>query len=367
MPAIIGRGLVYCILALDLLLLLLSFGTINKRPACFAIPLILLVMYFISMISAENSQLISDQGLMGDTLLKNLLAFITIYNLSDTDKFLKYMRAFSVAAVVIGAAILIGASKRIGYMAYGYRLVLASTFLFADYLNNKTKYFSLGLGLLGTLCILLGGSRGAVLICAMIFPLWLIFCEPTKNKIKWGIVFIFGIVILYFGFDDIISWVLAIMKRFNLNSRTIRKLLNNTVTDDTSRTMVWKFCIDNLFNRNVFNTLFGYGVAGDRVVILEQFGYFLESGYPHNIILEVLMQFGLMGIFVILWWSVNFHRAVKKAMMSSDRIVLIVLAAYCIQLFVSSSYIQNPVFFALTAWCLSNKYRLAEREAEKSD
>ena len=82
----------------------------------------------------------------------------------------------------------------------------------------------------------------------------------------------------------------------------------------------------------------------------------MGSCYPHNIILEVLVQYGIIiGILLIIWFAVRI--VVTYICEEEKRNALIILGCISIvHLMVSSSYLEEPMFFALMGMVLNYKY-----------
>jgi O-antigen ligase len=86
-----------------------------------------------------------------------------------------------------------------------------------------------------------------------------------------------------------------LMRRMDIQSRFIQKLLDGTLSEDSGRSEINRIAFDMIRNGGIF----GYGFYGDRYVIGQTWHY----GYPHNIFLEWLIEFGplLGGVFCLLF------------------------------------------------------------------
>ena len=101
---------------------------------------------------------------------------------------------------------------------------------------------------------------------------------------------------------------------------------------------------------------FGMGPFGCRTVIAPFYNY----GYPHNIALEMIMDYGwaIAGMIMTLI-TVRIFRAFIHADQKQSG-VLIILLSMCMKLMISGSYWSEPFFWGLLGWtsvCLSRKQK----------
>lgn len=125
---------------------------------------------------------------------------------------------------------------------------------------------------------------GSKIVIFFAIPLALIYIAIKSKDMKYKIIIIIiGLGIIIGGFSYIEhSDNIAIVRRFSTKSGTISQRLD-----------MQRLVMQNYLNNKRY--LFGNGV-GSVTVALENI---YEREYPHNIIIEVLYEFGLVGLLII--------------------------------------------------------------------
>lgn len=183
-------------------------------------------------------------------------------------------------------------------VSFGYEvLIFALIFLYCALKYRKTSdilasFISIGM-------ILAGGSRGPVFCIALFLVLYvMVELKDTKhrNLIIAGIVSAGTLV--YLLYEKILMFIAGIVSKFGFSSRFITMLLEGEVADDNGRETIWGAAIEMIAEKPL-----GYGAYGTRHVIY----YKIVAGYPHNIILEILVEYGVIfgGIMVCIFiWNI---------------------------------------------------------------
>ena len=115
-------------------------------------------------------------------------------------------------------------------------------------------------------------------------------------------------IYLHNNFNHILEKVIDIISNMGFNSRTLEKLLDGTITSATGRNYIADVCIDIIEK----HPLFGVGIGLDRFYINQGVKGNVElefsSSYPHNLIYEILVQYGIIfgtGIIIINHFLLN--------------------------------------------------------------
>lgn len=140
---------------------------------------------------------------------------------------------------------------------------------------------------LGTYSVLLSGSRGALIACVISAFFTVVFCTHVtpKSFITFSIVVVLmGVVIAKYLLPLVPADVIARMD--------LRMLAND---GGGGRALLWKSGLEQYLNSNVFRILFGYGANG--LMIIGERGI---TGAMHNYYLQMLTNFGLIGLFLYL-------------------------------------------------------------------
>ena len=124
----------------------------------------------------------------------------------------------------------------------------------------------------------------------------------------------------------------GLLLSLNINSRNIKYLLNGIFLNDSGRTQIATNLIDNI-------TVFGKGIFGDRVL--------LNGAYPHNIILEMLYQYGIIfGSILVIGLLIIGIRGYSLASGNLKLFLKLLFITGVLKLFISGSYLSfEPQFY----------------------
>lgn len=227
-----------------------------------------------------------------------------------------------------------GEIVRWGYsLSFGYNIMLATTvFMYLAFKQKKYQYWILAI--LGTVLIVVAGSRGPILCLVIFAMLFVLNSVKELSKTKRTLLLIAMITVIAFFMLADIPGLLQGIQRFlannGINSRTLDKFLSGNIAEVNSRDIIWSRAIDMIKDGG----LLGYGVYGDRPVI-SRIHY---SGYSHNLFLELLISFGpIVGGLIslaLVWGSIKMILFCKKE--EWKELFMIFFAATCM-LFLSMS------------------------------
>lgn len=212
--------------------------------------------------------------------------------------------------------------------------------------NNNKKY--LMLYLFGSLIILLGGSRApfiwAVFIGILTIPFKYRNLEKRQKKILCFCAFLLLPVTIFLLLNaDYISLMLGkTLISFGVSSRTVISLAEGSFLESNGRSIIYTMAIELIMKGG----LFGHGFYGDRYYIGERFRW----GYSHDVFLELLVSFGVIGgtilIIALIKGIVNLY---KKSTDYTRQIIFITFLGASLKLIFSSSFWYEPTFWALIA------------------
>ena len=233
-------------------------------------------------------------------------------------------------------------------LGFGYRTVMCSIIFFEEFLQSKKKrYLVLSIGSL--LSVLIYGGRG----CILVFVLYLLLRYIANRKgfnIKDIAIIVLAMTIFVFNELGIIeSFVTFICNLTGLSDvRTVEMFLNGTLFEDNARSIIWSMAIEMIKNGG----LLGWGVYGDRMVI----GRYYSWGYSHNIFLELLVSFGVVGLVLIVLLVYKIWKYFKTETDNRWKNIFVIFLCLSCQLLVSDSFWYNPWFWGSLA--LLHKYSL---------
>lgn len=211
------------------------------------------------------------------------------------------------------------------------------------------------LSISGTIVIMISGSRGVFLSLIFFWFLYMLFNKSSKKILVIFIMIVATALIIAFG-NAIMNFIAEISKSIGFSTHLIDAIQSNSIFDDSTRTYLFK----NFWQAIRQKPLLGYGVLGDRYISLN---FFNKPIYPHNIILEVLVNFGfLIGLPLIIAFAVRVWKALVCCNISVYSTVLVLLSSCIIKLMVSSTFWNDQVFFLLIGVLLAPDLYSAERE-----
>ncbi|HRU02075.1 MAG TPA: hypothetical protein P5239_10285 [Victivallales bacterium] len=199
-------------------------------------------------------------------------------------------------------------------MSFSYGLLLPMLSLY-----SKKNLYSLLASLLLFLIVLGIGSRGA----AIVFMMYVVYDIFQSNK-KFIIPVVIAIGVFFLSLNTLAQWFESI----GIFSRTLNLIINDDIGYMSGRDILY----DKMTAIFWENPIKGIGLFGDR--------HYLDGAYTHNLILELYLNWGIIGAtFIILFfvWKfvVTFIRSDKK----NRNILVKYLLASVAPLMVSGSYL----------------------------
>jgi len=238
------------------------------------------------------------------------------------------------------------------YMTFSYNLVYPCVIAFLTGVVQKKKiYVAFSIAFL--ICITINGARGA-LLCAALSIVFIVIWKRKKtfahDLLFWGSIIV-AIITVYFFREEI---VFGLAKTFP-NSRTIFILQRDFLTgriDSTGRDVVYEYCIDYI-KKNIF----GCGLFQDRILIktnlLSDPKEEWIGCYPHNLFLEIIMQWGwIVGSIIVALIIILLGRVLKTLNQMEEGDISFFILIVCttfIMLMISSSYLYSYKFYASLA------------------
>lgn len=206
--------------------------------------------------------------------------------------------------------------------------------------------------LLGLVLLLSYGARGPILLFGAYFAFMVIASVKGGWK-RIAVLFLFAgaafMLILYYR--PLLASISSLLESWGVSTRIIWTLEDGVFFTSDGRNEIFDVAV-SIIGRSY---LTGVGAGYDRVLISSQlhqpdpFGY-----YPHNIILELILHFGVVVGLLLVFALICF---VLNAMRKASDVQRSYLIAFCCfglgTLFISSSYLQWGSFYAFFALCAS--------------
>ena len=292
-----GQTEVLRTLLISMVLLIDAFAiTVNHRKASILVFIVLIFggLFSFTYFMYPNNRWVIDSFLI-DTVKYVMLAFFVAVAHHDI-----IYDAFKAGSILIFLCCLTEPFTKFivaeanGYMVYGMRLLLPTVLFGYYYLQEKKKKYLL-LMLVGILLILFFGNRSSILNAALVFILQIVFFNPPKNKAIRTLEIIALVFIVFVLFmSNALSIIGEWLESLGVSSRTIEIMTSgfDSMTDDNGRSIIWENCRTAISQK----PWTGYGIGGDRNLMLLGKNYVSRVGgvYAHNIIYELLLDFGVI-------------------------------------------------------------------------
>ena len=189
--------------------------------------------------------------------------------------------------------------SEVNYMRFGYALLPSIIFSFIYIL--KMKKLAIILFLLSFLELLIFGARGAMFSVVIFCVLYLFFV----SKLKMKVIFSFLIFVIYFGLKYVLTFIIKFLAKYKIESYAITKYLNvlngNSFSSTTSgRDIIYETALSRMNESFLFGSPFNT--------------CYIDTGstYYHNILLDILVNFGVFVlVFFLLFMFLQFYRIGK--------------------------------------------------------
>ena len=284
-----------------------------------------------------------EGGTLFTAIFFSLIGYALARNIKDINEFLHIFEIFSVITIILSViqyAIGIEAGgKNSIYMNFSYNMLLQVVFL-AILLFKQFKWYRLILVITGCALIFIAGCRGALVGLGVSIIIYIFFYSNISFVKKFLLLMflITTLMLLYLYFYDILKVFYDFLNSINIFSRTIEHILEGQFFDDSGRVELYDVVIKNL-------NILGHGLWGDKVI--------LGDAYVHNIILEILCDFGIIfGTVIIVFLLYVIFKAFKRSNPSYKIILCSLLSTGVVKLFFSSTMLaQEPGFYTLLGFC----------------
>lgn len=272
-----------------------------------------------------------------------LMLLLVISNITLWDDFYLKMKKYSIPFLSIGILYLIVYtfgyidSGQTDYMRLAYNVLLPVCVIgFIGIYEMKILYHIIFWFLL--LAIFFTGCRGALLVGCCVYFLLLINRDSKvwKKGILVMLVIMLGIIFILN-----INSIGKFLYSHGFDSRIIEKLDDGTMFDSSGRYALRAYTMSTI-QQEGFKP---YGLYGDREIINQFFG---ERIYIHNIILEFIVDFGIIIGLLLFICLIRKIYVLTKQTDIIPKLFLLLFAAYSLsKLMLSSSFIIEDSFYCL--------------------
>ena len=283
----------------------------------------------------------------------NCISIAIIVSLLKEEEFLLLKRKIKYCAYIIGVCIciimfcsLIGININFQLESYsmsiGYACLLPCLVLIHNTMKEKS-FIDFIFVIVILLFIVSYGSRGP-LLGIVSFLIYNIFLWIWKNK--KNIILIFPIIIIFFliymNYQSILSEMLNfIYEKLGIQSRTLTILLDGNITYNSGRDILYEKTWETILQHPFLIR----GIAADRILL---------GTYPHNIILELLYQGGIIIAGIVIFLLIIFTVITFEKVNNEREMICIIFFFSSIPgLMVSGSFWENYSFWIWIILCLN--------------
>ena len=300
-----------------------------------------------------------------------IYAFLFFVMINDSDKLHKvitssaYISFFYLVVVVFIPAMRRGyfldiapdgGMKAFRYsLSFGYDMLFPLTVFFTAALKSHS-IIHYAISAISAVLIIGYGGRGAIVVLFLFVAILVVIrildgnTSSTKKFVLITGVVLVGIVILIFG-DQLLELLISILTRHNINSRSIEMFLGGSFSDSNGRDKIWRTVLEAIPN----GLPFGYGLFGDRPFVAPLH----YAGYSHNLFLELLVSFGVIGAVCIIYIISDAIRMIILCRDENWRIIYVILFVCSCKLLLSLTLWYSWEFWAAAA--VAYRYRLMKR------
>lgn len=289
-------------------------------------------------------------------------AFLAVYLIPDKERLYKLLR-FSCWLLFFYLCLRFMAARARGYwvvydanynriklsydLGFGYSMLFTVVFFAAEAYLHRKKFYYIPF-VIGSVIILLSGSRGAIVWAVAVF----VFMMPYRwgsmsRKERWRSLLLMIILVpllclFYVYFEQVSHALVTFLARHGIASRSLNALLSGEFSEANGRDKIYKITIERIKEGGWL----GNGVFGERTAVGQKFRW----GYAHNIVLEVYAAFGYLGgTIVMLALIVSIISTAIRSKTLVEQVIFITFFGTSMKLLLSDSFWFNSSFWALLA------------------
>lgn len=312
---------------------------INKNYLFFMI--ISLILILLNILSVNYKFIVISQGI--EFIKFGLIPLYLSLNKFDYDSFISYWYKFSIVNFIVLVFYIPSViNNKVNYMVFGVSLVYSFVGVIAYfYFKNKFKILNLIIAITILALIFIFGNRSSLLICISI---WIfIKLYRIKDNLKKIFILFFITIIsisLYINIYDILKSINMFLQNLGIKSYSISKYImaidKGLIESASGRNNLVNLSVDIIKN-NPF-----------KVHGLKYFTYSTGEIYPHNLILDLSITFGLLGCIFIICWLIYLIFKVRYIKNINFKILLCeIIILEFLWLFLSGTFMEESLFWII--------------------
>ena len=273
--------------------------------------------------------------------------FLLLQQRIDLEVLIKYLWRGSLVTLSLAIAVfvtLLSSRSSVDYMSFAYMMLSPIMICFIE--GGRKKGILLAFPVIASGILFVIGCRGAVVALAVFFVLCFfgLYLQGGRkgNRLFLKVALLIAVIIAGLNMNSILRIIVGKLNSFGFSSRTVEKILlgNGAFMQSKGRQSIWNQAVGSI-------GVFGKGLFGDRTVLLDEYH---NPTYPHNFILEIMMDFGMIvGPILILLFVFLIMRALFIALKSGEiqriQIAFAMVAILFVKHMVSASFLTSFDFW----------------------
>lgn len=298
------------------------------------------LLLFTMVIFPDNTPFVISQGLrfLLPVVIPSFLCLTVVYDYKIVEKTLYVVSWFVMVLVLL---YIYGFFKGVVFFtSYNMGFSFACVLPFVAFYSHRKFYDWIACFILFVLVIAIG-ARGPV-FCITLY----VIIDLFHRKSRWRFLLLVGIVGFIVLLPNLNDWLVSI----GISSRSINMLLNGDITSDSGRLEIRNYFLNELLEHPVL----GIGLFGDRLL----------DGvvYCHNIILEMILDFGIpLGSFLLFVVMVRLISLYYRLNADNRNRIIGYFCALVMPFMTSSSYLIDSNFAIFVGLC----YLINKNQKEK--
>ena len=312
---------------------------IDKNYLFFLITSLILIL--LNILIVEYSSLVISE--LFEFIKFGLIPLYLSSNKFDYDSFVDYWYKFSIVNFVILVYYIPNViNNKLNYMVFGISLVYSFVgFITYFYIKNKYKVLNLIIVIIIVILIFIFGNRSSLLICLSIWLFMKLYnIRNSFKKVISLFIMITISIVAYINIFNILKGINIFLQKIGIHPYSISKYImaidNGFIKSTSGREELAKLSIDIIKS----NPLKPHG--------LKYFTYFTGRIYPHNLILDLSIVFGLLGAIFIIGFLIYLIFKSKYIKNESFKIILSeIIVLEFLWLFFSGTFIEESIFWII--------------------
>ena len=300
-----------------------------------------LILILLNILIVEYSSLVISE--LFEFIKFGLIPLYLSSNKFDYDSFVDYWYKFSIVNFVILVYYIPNViNNKLNYMVFGISLVYSFVgFITYFYIKNKYKVLNLIIVIIIVILIFIFGNRSSLLICLSIWLFMKLYnIRNSFKKVISLFIMITISIVAYINIFNILKGINIFLQKMGIHSYSISKYImaidNGFIKSTSGREELAKLSIDIIKS----NPLKPHG--------LKYFTYFTGRIYPHNLILDLSIVFGLLGAIFIIGFLIYLIFKSKYIKNESFKIILSeIIVLEFLWLFFSGTFIEESIFWII--------------------